>query len=78
MCYFLHLPKTPLLNHNYRYPRQKNALEHEDPFVSCWIKSGIISLIDSILFQNNIVPNPVHALSSMRGLKQKNTNQFCR
>ena len=54
----------------------KNALEHDDPFVSCWIKSGIISLIDSILFQNNILPNPVHALSSMRGLKQKNTNQF--
>ena len=56
--------------------KAKNSLEQEDPFVSCWIKSGVISLIDSILFQNQILPNPVNALSSMRNLKQKNTNQF--
>ena len=68
--------KNSLVESQLSLSKAKNALEHDDPFVSCWIKSGIISLIDSILFQNNILPNPVHALSSMRGLKQKNTNQF--
>ena len=68
--------KNALVESQLSLSKAKNALEHDDPFVSCWIKSGIISLIDSILFQNNILPNPVHALSSMRGLKQKNTNQF--
>ncbi|MDC0202758.1 hypothetical protein OAJ97_03540 [Candidatus Nitrosopelagicus sp.] len=68
--------KNALVESQLSLSKAKNALEHDDPFVSCWIKSGIISLIDSILFQNNILPNPVHALSSMRDLKQKNTNQF--
>ena len=68
--------KNSLVESQLSLSKAKNALEHDDPFVSCWIKSGIIFLIDSILFQNNILPNPVHALSSMRGLKQKNTNQF--
>ena len=68
--------KNSLVESQLSLSKAKNALEHEDPFVSCWIKSGIIFLIDSILFQNNILPNPVQALSSMRGLKQKNTNQF--
>ena len=54
----------------------KEYFENEDPFVSCWIKCGIVSLIDSILLQNNILPNPVHALSSIRSLKQKDTSQF--
>jgi len=68
--------KNALVESQLSLSKAKNALEHDDPFVSCWIKSGIISLIDSILFQNNIISNPVHALSSMRSLKQKNTNQF--
>ena len=56
--------------------KAKIALQQNDLFVSCWIKCGIISLIDSLLFQNEILPNPVNALSSIRNLKQKNANQF--
>ena len=68
--------KNALVESQLALSKAKNSLEQEDPFVSCWIKSGVISLIDSILFQNQILPNPVNALSSMRNLKQKNTNQF--
>ena len=68
--------KNSLVESQLALSKAKNSLEQEDPFVSCWIKSGVISLIDSILFQNQILPNPVNALSSMRNLKQKNTNQF--
>ena len=68
--------KNALVESQLALSKAKNALEHNDPFVSCWIKSGVISLIDSILFQNKIMPNPVHALSSIRNLTQKNTNQF--
>ena len=68
--------KNALVESQLALSKAKNALEHDDPFVSCWIKCGIISLIDSILFQNQIPPNPAHALSSMRNLKQKNINQF--
>ena len=68
--------KNSLVESQLSFSKAKNALENDDPFASCWIKSGITSLIDSILFQNNILPNPVHALSSMRSLKQKDTNQF--
>ena len=68
--------KNSLVESQLSLSKAKNALEHEDPFVSCWIKCGIVSLIDSILLQNNILPNPVHALSSIRSLKQKDTSQF--
>jgi len=68
--------KNALVESQLSLSKAKNAFEQDDPFVSCWIKCGIISLIDSILFQNKILPNPVHALSSMRNLKQKITNQF--
>ena len=68
--------KNALVESQLALSKAKNALEQDDPFVSCWIKCGVISLIDSILFQNKILPNPVHALSSMRNLQQKNMNQF--
>lgn len=68
--------KNSLVESQFALSKAKNSLEQEDPFVACWIKSGVISLIDSILFQNQILPNPVNALSSIRNLKQKNTNQF--
>ena len=63
--------KNALVESQLALSKAKNALEQDDPFVSCWIKCGVISLIDSILFQNKILPNPVHALSSMRNLQQK-------
>jgi len=68
--------KNALVESQLALSKAKNALYKDDPFVSCWIKCGVISLIDSILFQNQILPNPVQALSSMRNLKQKNINQF--
>ena len=68
--------KNALVESQFALSKAKNALEHDDQFASCWIKCGVISLIDSILFQNRILPNPIHALSSMRNLKQKNINQF--
>ena len=68
--------KNALVESQLALSKAKNAIEQDDPFASCWLKCGVISLIDSILFQNQILPNPVHALSSMRNLKQKNTNQF--
>ena len=39
--------KNSLVESQLSLSKAKNALEHDDPFVSCWIKSGIISLIDS-------------------------------
>jgi len=68
--------KNALVESQLALSKAKNSLAKDDPFASCWIKCGVISLIDSILFQNQILPNPVQALSSMRNLKQKNTNQF--
>jgi hypothetical protein len=68
--------KNALVESQLALSKAKNALDKDDPFASCWIKCSIISLIDSILFQNQILPNPVQALSSMRNLKQKNTTQF--
>ena len=41
-----------------------------------WELKMLVSKIHSILLQNNILPNPVHALSSIRSLKQKDTSQF--
>jgi len=68
--------KNALVEAQLALSKAKHFLDKDDPFVSCWIKCSMISLIDSILFQNQILPNPVQALSSMRNLKQKNTNQF--
>jgi hypothetical protein len=68
--------KNALVESQLALSKAKNSIDMDDPFASCWTKCGVISLIDSILFQNQILPNPVHALSSMRNLKQKNTNQF--
>ena len=68
--------KNSLVESQLALSKAKNSLENDDPFTSCWIKCSVISLIDSILFQNQILPNPAHALSSIRNLKQKNTNQF--
>ena len=68
--------KNALVESQLSLSKAKNAFEHDDPFVSCWIKCAITSLIDSILLQNNILPYPAQSLSLMRNLKQKNTNQF--
>ena len=68
--------KNALVESQLSLSKAKNALETEDPFVSCWVKCGIVSLIDSILLQNKIIPTPVKALSSIRNLKEKNSNQF--
>ena len=68
--------KNALVESQLALSKAKTALEHDDPFASCWIKCGTISIIDSILFQNRIFPKSAHALSSMRNLKQKNTTQF--
>ena len=73
---FLSSSKNALVESQLSLSKAKNAFEHDDPFVSCWIKCAITSLIDSILLQNNILPYPAQALSLMRNLKQKNTNQF--
>ena len=68
--------KNALVEAQLTLSKAKNFLDKDDPFTSCWIKCSVISLIDSILFQNQILPNPAQALSSMRHLKQKNINQF--
>tara|TARA_B100000674_G_C37734778_1_gene866000 strand:- start:25 stop:900 length:876 start_codon:yes stop_codon:yes gene_type:complete len=68
--------KNTLVESQLSLSKAKNALETEDPFVSCWVKCGIVSLIDSIILQNKIIPTPVKALSSIRNLKEKNSNQF--
>ena len=73
---FLTSSKNALVESQLSLSKAKNAFEHDDPFVSCWIKCAITSLIDSILLQNNILPYPAQALSLIRNLKQKNTNQF--
>ena len=73
---FLSSSKNALVESQLSLSKAKNAFENNDPFVSCWIKCAITSLIDSILLQNNILPYSAQALSLMRNLKQKNTNQF--
>ena len=73
---FLASSKNALVESQLSLSKAKNAFEHDDPFVSCWIKCAITSLIDSILLQNNILPYSAQALSLIRNLKQKNTNQF--
>ena len=44
--------------------------------MSCWIKCAGISLIDYLLLQNKIIPNPAHSLSLLRNLKNEKNNQF--
>lgn len=73
---FLSSSKNALVESQLSLSKAKNAFENNDPFVSCWIKCAITSLIDSILLQNNILPYSAQALSLIRNLKQKNTNQF--
>ena len=73
---FLSSSKNALVESQLSLSKAKNAFEHDDPFVSCWIKCAITSLIDSILLQNNILPYSAQALSLIRNLKQKNTIQF--
>ena len=68
--------KNALVESQLALSKAKNSIDNDDPFASCWIKCSVISLIDSILFQNQILPNSAQVLSSMRKLKQKNINQF--
>ena len=65
--------KNALIDSQFALSKAKTAMEQDDPFVSCWIKCSALSLIDSILLQNQIIPKPTTSLSSMRNLKEKNT-----
>jgi len=73
---FLDSTKKALVESQLALSKAKQALEQDDPFASCWIKCAALFLIDSVLLQNQILPIPANALSSMRNLKEKNTNQF--
>ena len=68
--------KNSLVESQFALSKAKTALETNDPFLSCWIKCAGISLIDSILLQNQILPNPTHSLSLLRNLKNEKNNQF--
>jgi len=68
--------KNTLVESQLALSKAKNSLEQDDSFASCWIKCATLSLIDSILLQNQKLPTPTQALSSLRNLKEKNTNQF--
>ena len=68
--------KNSLIDSQFVLSKAKTALEVDDPFSSCWIKCAGISLIDSILLQNQIIPNPAHSLSLLRNLKNEKNNQF--
>ena len=68
--------KNSLVESQFLLSKAKNAFETDDLFVSCWMKCATISLIDSILFQNQIIPNPIHSLSLLRNLKHKEINHF--
>ena len=65
--------KNTLIDSQFALSKAKTAIEQDDPFVSCWIKCSALSLIDSILLQNQIIPKPTKSLSSIRNLKEKNT-----
>ena len=73
---FLDSTKKALVESQLALSKAKQALEQDDPFASCWIKCAALFLIDSVLLQNQILPIPANALSSMRNFKEKNTNQF--
>ena len=68
--------KNSLVESQFALSKAKNSLKIDDPFLPCWIKCASISLIDSILLQNQIIPNPTHSLSLLRNLKHKPNNQF--
>ena len=68
--------KNSLVESQFALSKAKTALETDDPFLSCWIKCASVSLIDSILLQNKLIPNPTHSLSLLRNLKQGKNNQF--
>ena len=68
--------KNSLIDSQFALSKAKTALQTDDPFLSCWIKCAGISLIDSILLQNQIIPNPAHSLSLLRNLKNEKNNQF--
>ena len=73
---FMAATKNALVESQISLSKAKNALEQDDPFSSCWIKCAVLSLIDSILLQNQQFPTPAQALSSLRNLKEKTSNQF--
>ena len=73
---FLGSAKNALIESQLALSKAKNSLEQNNPFASCWIKCAALSLINSILLQNQKLLTPAHALSSLRNLKEKNTNQF--
>ena len=68
--------KNSLVESQFALSKAKTALETNDPFLPCWIKCAGISLIDSVLLQNKIIPNPTHSLSLLRNLKNEKNNQF--
>lgn len=68
--------KNSLVESQFALSKAKTALETNDPFLPCWIKCAVISLIDSVLLQNKIIPNPTHSLSLLRNLKNEKNNQF--
>ena len=73
---FLDSTKNALIESQLALSKAKSSLEQDDLFASCWIKCAALFLIDSILLQNQNLPSPANALSSMRNLKEKNINQF--
>tara|TARA_B100000686_G_C16698189_1_gene921810 strand:- start:525 stop:1403 length:879 start_codon:yes stop_codon:yes gene_type:complete len=68
--------KNALVDSQLAISKAKHSLENNDPFVSCWTKCSSLFLIDSILLENQLLPRPTQALSYLRNLEQKNTNQF--
>ena len=68
--------KNSLVESQFALSKAKNALKIDDPFLSSWIKCSSISLINSILLQNQITPNPTNSLSLLRNLKHEKNNQF--
>jgi len=68
--------KNSLVESQFALSKAKIALETHDSFLSCWIKCASISLIDSILLQNQVIPNPTHSLSLLRNLKHEPNTQF--
>ena len=73
---FLASSKNALVESQLSLSKAKNSLENDNPFTSSWIKCAALSLIDSILLQNEELPTPTQALSSLRNLKEKTITQF--
>ena len=49
--------KNALVESQLAISKAKNALEQEDPFVACWIKSGIILLKSKLLKPKPLISN---------------------